>query len=172
MRNKRIHPAIVFLFFLFLVGIDQLTKLCALTVLRDHSAVNVLTGIFELTYVENRGAAFGLLSDCRWIFMLGSAVILFFVTAVYLRLPLTEKYAPIRAVCVFLAAGAVGNMIDRIFRGYVIDFFYFSLIDFPVFNMADIYVVGSIAVFLYLFLFRYKEEDFSFLRRNERSDSL
>lgn len=59
-------------------------------------------------------------------------------------------------------------MIDRVFRGYVIDFFYFSLIDFPVFNVADIYVVVSILVLVYLFLAVYKEEDFDFLQKRKK----
>ena len=73
-----------------------------------------------------------------------------------------------RILTTFLGAGAVGNMIDRVFRGYVIDFFYFSLIDFPVFNVADIYVVVSILVLVYLFLAVYKEEDFDFLQKRKK----
>lgn len=150
--------------FLLLTLLDQLTKYLAYTCLRGHGAAVILPGIFELSYVENRGAAFGLFADSRWIFMIGTLAVLAGVLLFYFRLPKEKKYLPLRVLCVFLASGAVGNMIDRIARGYVIDFFYAVLIDFPVFNVADIYVVLSIAAMLYLFLFRYKEEDFAFLR--------
>ena len=69
---------------------------------------------------------------------------------------------------VFLAAGAAGNFIDRLLRGYVVDFFYFSLIDFPIFNVADIYVTVATACLVILLLFVYKEEDLSFLSFNQK----
>lgn len=75
------------------------------------------------------------------------------------------------AVCVLMLSGALGNMIDRVFRGYVIDFIYFSLIDFPVFNMADIYVVcGGILLVIFVFFKYKKEDDFDFLsfRKKEK----
>ena len=79
-------------------------------------------------YVENRGAAFGILKDSRWIFMAGSILIFCILIWLYYKTPLTKKYQPVRILTTFLGAGAVGNMIDRVFRGYVIDFFYFSLL--------------------------------------------
>ena len=70
-----------------------------------------------------------------------------------------RKYLPLRACAVLIAAGAVGNFIDRIRLGYVVDFLYFKLIDFPIFNVADIYVTVSTALFIVLLCFYYKEED-------------
>ena len=64
---------------------------------------------------------------------------------------------------IILTAGAIGNFIDRLTRGYVVDFFYFSLIDFPIFNVADIYVVVATIGLFILFLFVYKEKDLEFL---------
>ena len=64
-----------------------------------------------------------------------------------------------------ISAGAVGNMIDRVSQGYVVDFLYFKLINFPVFNVADIYVTVSVVCFAVLILFYYKEDDFSFLKK-------
>ncbi|MDY3919385.1 MAG: signal peptidase II [Candidatus Limivivens sp.] len=155
---------------ILLTVIDQFTKYLAFTRLRGQASVMLIPGVFELEYVENRGAAFGLFADSRWIFMIGSLVVFLALLFLYYRLPLSGKYRPLRMVCIGLCAGAVGNMIDRIWRGYVIDFFYFSLIDFPVFNVADCYVVLSIAVFLYLFFFCYKEEDFAFLQKGRKKD--
>ena len=74
-----------------------------------------------------------------------------------------KKYLPVQIISLFLIAGGLGNLIDRIRLGYVIDFFYFSLINFPVFNMADIYVTVSMAILFVLLIFYYKEEDFDLL---------
>ena len=83
-------------------------------------------------------------------------------------MPENRRYLPLRSCAVLLCAGAVGNMIDRVRLGYVIDFFYFRLIDFPIFNVADCYVVAACIVFALLVLFYYREEDdFSFLSRKK-----
>ena len=66
---------------------------------------------------------------------------------------------PLRAVALFIASGAVGNMIDRVALGYVVDFFYFELIDFPIFNVADIYVTCATIILAILILFYYKDEE-------------
>ena len=70
-------------------------------------------------------------------------------------------------ICVAMTAGAIGNMIDRFCRGYVVDFFYFSLIDFAIFNVADIYITVSAVLLVILMMFYYKEEDFAFLSRKK-----
>ena len=154
--------------FVILVGLDQWTKGLASAYLKGNSPLVLIRGVFELYYSENRGAAFGILKDSRWIFMVGSILIFCVLIWLYYKTPLTKKYQPVRILSTFLGAGAVGNMIDRVFRGYVIDFFYFSWIDFPVFNVADIYVVMSILVLVYLFLAVYKEEDFDFLQKRKK----
>ena len=154
--------------FVILVGLDQWTKGLASAYLKGNSPLVLIRGVFELYYSENRGAAFGILKDSRWIFMAGSILIFCILIWLYYKTPLTKKYQPVRILTTFLGAGAVGNMIDRVFRGYVIDFFYFSLIDFQVFNVSDIYVVVSILVLVYLFLAVYKEEDFDFLQKRKK----
>lgn len=93
-----------------------------------------------------------------------SAVVVWF----YLRVPMEKKFLPLRLCAVFIMAGAYGNFIDRLRLGYVIDFFYFKLIDFPVFNVADIYVTVSTIVFCLLLFFYYKEEDFERIVRSRK----
>lgn len=79
-----------------------------------------------------------------------------------------KKYMPLRICSILLIAGAVGNLIDRVRLNYVIDFFYFKLIDFPIFNVADCYVVVACIIFAFLILFYYKEDsDFDFLRKQK-----
>lgn len=79
----------------------------------------------------------------------------------YCKMGSGRKWRPLQSAIVLIAAGAIGNMIDRFARGYVVDFFYFSLIHFPVFNVADCYVVVGAVIALLLLLFYYKEEDFA-----------
>ena len=126
--------------------------------------ISLIPGVFELQYLENRGAAFGALQNQRWFFIL----IVIFVLAVllwcFIRFPKEAHYRPLAVLAVFIAAGAIGNMIDRLLNGYVIDFLYFSLIDFPIFNVADIYVTVAMVVLFILILTIYKDDDFHFLK--------
>ena len=85
----------------------------------------------------------------------------------YGRTPVEKRYLPLRICMIILTAGAIGNFIDRLTRGYVVDFFYFSLIDFPIFNVADIYVTVTFIVLVLLIFFYYKDEDFSIYSRRQ-----
>ena len=148
---------------------DQFTKYMAVLKLKDQAPFVVINGVFELRYLENRGAAFGMMQDMRFILAAGAVLVCGVIVYFYLRTPEKRRYLPLRICAVFLCAGAVGNMIDRIRLGYVIDFFYFRLIDFPIFNIADCYVVAACIIFALLVLFYYREEDdFSFLSREKR----
>ena len=79
------------------------------------------------------------------------------------KMPEEKKYRILHVLLSLIAAGAIGNMIDRIRLDYVVDFIYFVLINFPIFNVADIYVTVATALFAISVLFLYKEEDFGFL---------
>lgn len=157
-----------FLGVILLTVVDQFTKYLAFTRLRGQENWILIPGVFELEYVENRGAAFGILKDSRWIFMAGSILIFCILIWLYYKTPLTKKYQPVRILTTFLGAGAVGNMIDRVFRGYVIDFFYFSLIDFPVFNVADIYVVCPFWYWSIYFWLYIRRKILTFSKRGRR----
>ncbi len=147
-----------------LVLLDQATKLAAVSALKDGGPYVLIPGVFQLQYLENRGAAFGLLQNARIFFLAVTLIALAAVIYVLVRLPLKRRYIVLRFLMVLIAAGAVGNMIDRVFLGYVRDFLYFSLIDFPIFNVADIYVTCATILLILLLLFYYKEEDdFAFL---------
>ncbi len=147
-----------------LVLLDQATKLAAVSALKDGGPFVLIPGVFQLQYLENRGAAFGLLQNARIFFLAVTLIALAAVIYVLVRMPLKRKYIVLRFLMVLIAAGAVGNMIDRVFLGYVRDFLYFSLIDFPIFNVADIYVTCATILLILLLLFYYKEEDdFAFL---------
>ena len=105
-----------------------------------------------------------MMQDMQYLLAAGALLICGVIIFLYLRMPRWRRYVPLRICAVLLCAGAIGNMIDRIRLHYVIDFLYFRLIDFPIFNVADCYVVVSCIVFALLILFYYREEDdFSFL---------
>ena len=150
---------------LFLVLLDQGTKYFAIRYLKGNSGFPLIKNVLMLRYLENRGMAFGLLQN--QILFLVLICVVFFAAIIYLliKIPATVYYRPLFFTAVVVFTGALGNFIDRVFRGYVVDFIYFSLIDFPVFNVADIYVTCGIVALVFLMFFRYKEEDdFDFLK--------
>lgn len=155
---------------IMLTGIllDQATKYLAVLHLKNQDAYVVWNQVFQLEYLENRGAAFGMLQNQQIFFFFSVILISIFVLWFYLRVPMEKKYLPLRLCAVFIMAGAYGNFIDRLRLGYVIDFFYFKLIDFPVFNVADIYVTVSTVVFCLLLFFYYKEEDLERIIRSRK----
>lgn len=143
-----------------LIAADQFTKYLAVVKLKDKNPFVLIKDVFELQYLENRGAAFGIFQDRKVALVLITLVFLWFLGWFYHKIPTEKHFNLMRGICVVLFAGAVGNMIDRIAYNYVIDFFYFKLIDFPIFNVADIYVTVSCALILILIIFSYyKDED-------------
>ena len=143
-----------------LLFLDQIAKYLAVLHLKGQAAIPIIKNVFELQYLENQGAAFGIMQGKKTLFVIGTLIFLVIVVILYHNIPLTKRFTPIRIVAVLIVAGAIGNMIDRVVHQYVIDFFYFSLIDFPIFNVADIYVTVGAVLLIVLVLFYYKEEDF------------
>ena len=146
-----------------LILLDQYTKSFAVNRLKDTGAggqdIVISDGVLRLHYLENRGAAFSILIDQQWFFIILTVAVCLGIIIYYCRIPLESKFAPLMMCLVFLFSGAIGNLIDRISRRYVVDFIYFELIDFPVFNVADIYVTCSVVLLFILVVFKYKDED-------------
>lgn len=147
-----------------LIGIDQLTKWWATVQLYDaNQVIPVIDGVFEFHYAQNTGMAFSMLEGQRWIFIPVTILVCAVIGLMILRSPL-RRYKLFTITCVLILSGAVGNLIDRIAYGYVVDFLYFRLIDFPIFNFADCCVViGAGLLFLFV-LFVMKEDDDTPLR--------
>ena len=122
---------------------DYLTKLLAVSRLQGEDPVPFVRGVLRFSYVENRGAAWGMLENHRWVFMLFSSLAIV-VIVIYLirRDPPLSLFLSLSLIL----SGGVGNMIDRTFRGYVVDFIEFYLFEFPVFNLADCFVVVGAAL--------------------------
>ncbi len=143
---------------ILLTALDQFTKVLAAGQLQEGPRV-LLKGVFELRYTQNRGAAFSLLQNHQWLFILISILFLAGICVWQLLLPPKKSVLTLRILLAVLAAGAAGNLIDRIQLGYVRDFLYFRLIDFPIFNLADIYVTVSAALLVLWMLFFDKEKE-------------
>lgn len=162
-KNKKTSCILGVIITILLVVLDQFTKYLAVTNLKDGNSISIIKNVFQLQYLENRGAAFGMFQGGKVIFVISTMFLVAVMAYIYWHCPMSKRYLWIRIIITFLMAGAFGNLIDRIRLDYVIDFFYFELINFPIFNVADIYVSCSVVVLLLLFIFYYKEEDMEVL---------
>ena len=142
-----------------LIILDQGTKFWALASLKPIHNMTLVEGFMDLTFVENRGVAFGMFSGQRWFILLLTGVIAVGLVWFYVTMPKKKEYFPLRVSLVLVLSGAIGNIIDRLFRGYVVDFFEFTFFEWPVFNVADIYVVVGVILLALMILFVVKDED-------------
>ncbi|MSS63970.1 signal peptidase II [Velocimicrobium porci] len=165
MNQKKARKGVSIL--LLLVIIDQATKQLAKYFLEGTEGLSIIPGVFSLQYLENRGAAFGIFQNKTIFLVVLTLAIMLLLCYVYIKLPDTKHYLPMEYTLILIASGAIGNFIDRIINRYVIDFFYFELIDFPIFNVADCYVTVATILLLLLCLFYYKEDDFTCLSKKK-----
>lgn len=144
------------------IALDQWTKYMAVIHLKESNVHTVVlwNHVLQLTYLENRGAAWGVGQGMSMAFFVLGVIVLIVLAAMYVKIPFQKHYIPMRICIVFFVCGAVGNMIDRIRQGYVVDFIEFGFVNFPVFNVADIYVTCAAAMILIFGLFFYKERDY------------
>lgn len=155
-----------------LVLVDQFTKHLAVLNLMNKPSIVLIPGVLELHYLENRGAAFGALQGGKIFFVIMTVVALAFMAYVIVKMPAGKKYTPFHIMSGVLIAGALGNFIDRLRLDYVVDFIYFSLIDFPIFNVADMYLTVTCVLLMILILFgKYEETDFVFFSRKKKKDT-
>lgn len=142
------------------IFLDQLTKYLTILFLKPIDTLPIIEDVVHLTYVENTGAAFGMMKDQRWLFMVVSTVAII-ALLIYLFRKKTQSKLENLAIA-FIVGGGIGNMIDRVVLGYVVDMIDFRLINFAVFNVADSFVcVGAGLLMLYIILTgvkEYKEE--------------
>ena len=149
--TKRRVPWLWLLVSLGVIAVDQLTKWLCVAYLKPVGRVTLIPNFLKLTYVENRGAAFGSFTENRWVFMVISTVAIIGVTVYLLRY--CEDNRLLRCALALIVGGGIGNMIDRIALGYVIDFIDFCGIWAYVFNGADSAVcIGAGLMILYVIL--------------------
>ncbi|HLS52826.1 MAG TPA: signal peptidase II [Tissierellaceae bacterium] len=140
---------------LAIIILDQVSKHLAIKYLKNKKPYVIVENFFQLSYVENRGAAFGILQHKRSLFIIFTIIIILILSLYLFRnYNLLNKFT--KLAFALLIGGAIGNLIDRIRFGYVVDFISFRLFnryDFPVFNVADISIVASTFIIIYLVLF-------------------
>lgn len=142
--------ALLFIIIFLLVIVDQLLKIIMQSWLMYESSHVVIDGLFQFSYVENRGMAFGMMQNMRWLFIVLTVIVTVYLIYLLLFKKVSSKWAI--AGIVLIIAGGIGNMIDRVFRGYVIDYIEPTFINFAVFNFADMLVcVGAGIIIVKLF---------------------
>ncbi len=161
-----------------LIMLDQLSKAFASSNLKNSDSVTVIKGFFDLTYVENRGAAWGVLSGRISILVIITVILIpvfvFCMLRIYKNKELLDS-SKLKSVSllhfdlILLLSGAVGNFIDRIIKGYVVDFFQFTFFDFPVFNVADCYITIGAVFFIVIYMFLLKDDDITILFKGEKA---
>ena len=129
---------------LVIIALDQGSKWLIQQGMTLHESIPVIPEFFHITYILNRGAAFGILENQRWLFLI-MAILLFVLYAVF-RKKLPEHRA-VQAGAGMLLGGAFGNALDRFLHGAVVDFFDFRI--WPVFNIADIGIVVGVCLLLW-----------------------
>lgn len=138
-----------------LIGVDQASKWMIYSNQVKFEKLQVIKDFFYLTYHENRGAAFGILQNFRWVFIVLTIVAVVGMVWYFIK----NKHLLLRIALSVLIAGALGNFIDRLLRGFVVDFLHFYPFgyNFPVFNVADVCVNIGVALLVIYLLFIYKE---------------
>lgn len=151
-----------------LIVLDQWFKFLAVAHLKGKPAFPIIKDVFELLYTENTGAAFSILENQRWFFVVITSVVMVFLLLVILN-GRYRKDKLLTASFVLVLAGGIGNLIDRIAYGYVVDFLYFKWINFPVFNFADCCLVIGTALMLIFFFFVYEDPTAPAKKKKQRS---
>ena len=138
------------IFVLVIVALDQLSNYATVTAIVMGGRVEAIPGLFHFTYVRNTGAAFSTLQGQRWLFILIYAAFLLFFLWMILKKPLSFTKFEYWCMAAILGGG-LGNLVDRIRLGYVVDMICTDFITFPVFNVADCFVTcGAILLFVHL----------------------
>ncbi|MCR5215271.1 MAG: signal peptidase II, partial [Eubacterium sp.] len=158
MKNKtRIFLSLLVI--IILVMIDQYTKHLITSNFKLYQEKEIIGNALVLKYIRNTGAAWGSLAGKIPLLLIFTILVIILLGYAYKNIYDDPKFIPVRICIIFIMGGALGNMIDRISLGYVVDFIYAKFINFPVFNFADICVTVSVFVLIFLAIFKYKSED-------------
>lgn len=142
-----------------LVTGDQLIKLWAQQVLKPLGSISLIQGVLSLTYHENFGAAWGILQGQRWLLLVVTGVVIAALLAALVMGKLQGRL--LKTSVALIVAGGLGNLLDRALHtgGFVVDYIYFEIIDYPVFNLADICVcIGTFLLAFYILFLEGKEK--------------
>ncbi|MBR6769953.1 MAG: signal peptidase II [Lachnospiraceae bacterium] len=162
MRNISEKICIIFVLSV-LIYLDQAAKLLATEHLKGQAHYSLIPHVLEFAYLENSGAAFGIFFGKQTFLIILTGCIMLLLIYKFFHIPRGKRYFLLKTSFILIISGGIGNLIDRIYHGYVVDFIYFVLIDFPIFNIADCYVCIGMALLSILCIFFYREEEIDFL---------
>ncbi len=157
MKKKNMIIGLIIAF--VIMAIDQIIKFIVTSNMKLESEIKVFGDIFTLHYIRNTGSAWGMLSGHTVILIIVSIFAILVIGYVFMNI-YQPRYLALRLCLAMILGGALGNLIDRIRLKYVVDYLYFKLIDFPVFNFADIFVTVPVILMVLLVIFKYKGNDF------------
>ncbi len=165
MNNKYKKLIVKIIAILVMILLDQWTKYLAVIYLKDQPLGShfLIPNVLQLYYLTNgnTGAAFGMLKGHTLLFIFVAIIIVTLIGYILIHMPEGKKYNFLSVLLTCIAAGGLGNLIDRIRLNYVIDFIYFSLIDFPIFNVADMYVSVSTVILAFMLIFRISNDEYT-----------
>lgn len=168
-KHRKVFSLVIVVFMLLIIGVDQITKFLSDTMIPYGGSVPLIPRFLEISNVHNTGAAWGMMSGGRWVFIALTIVVcalLFYVLFSKKYSLTTLSYYGFMLIC----AGAIGNLIDRIVLGYVRDMINFVIIHFPVFNVADSAVtIGAVLLILDILINR-KNSFFARLDEKKEND--
>lgn len=147
--------------FVFSILSDQFSKYWALNSLKNKDSIKLIGDFLRFTYAENKGAAFSILQDRRWFFVIITVSVLVLLAFVFFRNKKLTKLS--KLAIVMISGGAIGNFIDRLRLGFVIDFIdvrFFGYYNFPIFNIADSFVVcGTILMAILIYCNKFETSE-------------
>ncbi|MBQ8327384.1 MAG: signal peptidase II [Lachnospiraceae bacterium] len=150
--------------------IDQVSKFYIVNNLSlpTKESIVIFPNVLELRYQENYGGAWGILENQLFFFVAVTSIIAMIIVYLIIKMPNDKKYNMFHIALAMMMSGALSNLADRLMNGYVIDFIYFKAIQFPIFNLADVFVTIAAIILLFLFFFIYKEDDLNFLNMKQK----
>lgn len=144
LKNNKKGNIVIFIFGIILILLDQIIKLLII-----HKDINIIPGFLRFTYIENKGVAFGMLSSNQNLVIILNSIFLLMVSIYFFKKDDILKKEKIALILIL--SGGLSNLFDRIFRGFIIDYMNIYLLDFPIFNLADVFLtVGVIIMLIYL----------------------
>ena len=130
------------------VVLDQISKYIVSSNMEIGESFGLVKYILNITYWRNSGAVFGILKDHRWVFMIASIIAIIAMTAVLIYFIKNKSFMWMQAALALILGGGIGNMIDRLSQGYVVDFLEFDFVNFAIFNIADSCVTVGCVIFI------------------------
>ncbi|MGI5892211.1 MAG: signal peptidase II [Bacillota bacterium] len=129
------------------IAIDQISKYLVKINMDYLQSITIIPNVFSFTYILNKGAAWSILEGYRWFFVIIGIV--FLIALFIFRRHFSKNDQVLDIALAFICVGALGNMIDRVLHGAVVDFLHFTLISFPIFNVADCFISIAVAIIIW-----------------------